>query len=36
MMAEEGVEITEAYDESDLEVTEIDEDDGTVDLGEEF
>ena len=36
MMAEEGVEITEADDESDLEVTEIDEDDGTVDLGEEF
>ena len=36
MIAEEGVEITEADDESDLEVTEIDEDDGTVDLGEEF
>ena len=37
MMAEEGVEITEADDEeSDLEVTEISEDDGTVDLGEEL
>ena len=38
MMAEEGVEITEADDDSDLEVDvmEIDEDDGTVDLGEEF
>lgn len=38
MMAEEGVGITEADDDADLEVdvTEIDEDDGTVDLGEEL
>ena len=38
MMAEEGVEITEADEDSDLEVDvmEIDEDDGTVDLGEEL
>ncbi|MBR3052433.1 DNA-directed RNA polymerase subunit beta [Candidatus Saccharibacteria bacterium] len=36
MMEDEGIEITEADDESELEVTEIDETDGTVDLGEEF
>ena len=36
MMAEEGVEISEVDDDDLEEVIEIDEDDGTVDLGEEF